>query len=141
MARITRIVQSISALLSTKPLTHFGGVVNVVLLDDALHRGVFMARRNHELVGRFDRALIVSERELDRAGTRGIVALTHKRHRLVRRTTTFLFQLRAALVVVLERFLVLLGASKPAAAAIRTHAGHPIPCPQIRQPSKSAAPL
>jgi hypothetical protein len=86
------------------------------LVDDAFDLGIFVAGQDDELVRRRDGLLVLGQRELDGVGAGGIVALADERDRLVRRAPPRLLLLRAALVVLLERFLVLLGPSKPVLA-------------------------
>jgi hypothetical protein len=95
-----------------------------MLVDDAFDREIFVAGQDDELIRRCDGMLVLSQRQLDSAGAGRIVALADERHRLVRGTTPVVFQSGAALVVLLERFLVLLGSSKPL-LGIRAHARQP----------------
>ena len=67
-----------------------------------------MAWGNHETVDRFHGALVLAERELNRRGASGVVALARERDGLILRHAAFFLDRGTALVVSLERLLVLL---------------------------------
>lgn len=67
-----------------------------------------MAKGDYEAVDAFHCMLVLAQRQLDRHGASWIVALTRERDRLIRRHMAGFFERCAALVMRLERLLILL---------------------------------
>jgi hypothetical protein len=95
--------------------------IRVALLDDNLNVGVLVSRRYKELVGERGVTFVVSQNDMDRVGTGRVVAFTGERNGFIRLDAGALLERGAALVMALERFLVLLSPSQPVLAVRRTH--------------------
>jgi len=95
--------------------------VCVTPLDDDLDGWIFMAGSNHEAVGGFHGPLVLAERQFNRRGTLGIVALAREWDRLILGHMARFFDRCAPLVVSLERLFILLSPIE-ACSAIRRHA-------------------
>ena len=97
-----------------------------------------MAGGNHEAVDGCHGPLVLAERQLNRRGTLGIVALAREWDRLILGHMARFFDRCAPLVVSLERLLILLSPIE-ACSAIRRHAllvpessrSQPGACPQV----------
>jgi hypothetical protein len=92
-----------------------------VPLDDDLDGWILVAGSDDEAVDGFDGPFVLAERQLYRLGTPGIIALAREWDRLVFGHMARFFHRSAALVVSLERLLILLGPIE-APSAVRGHA-------------------